>query len=87
MTAILRGLLGVLAALVVWELGAQLVAPLLGPVPPPTDVTADLVAVAETAGYWSSWQHTGCTSSVFSVRLITSTALSTRSSTTSSGTC
>ena len=35
-----RGIVGILAALVVWELGAQLDAPLLGPVgpPPPTDV-------------------------------------------------
>jgi sulfonate transport system permease protein len=56
MTAILRGIAGVIAALVVWELGAQLDAPLLGPVPPPTDVAADLVAVAQTSGYWSSWQ-------------------------------
>ena len=56
MTAILRGILGVLAALLVWELGAQLDVPLLAPLPPPTDVAADLVTVAGTSGYWSSWQ-------------------------------
>jgi NitT/TauT family transport system permease protein len=55
MTAIRRGIVGVLAALVVWELGARLDVPLLAPLPPPAAVARDLVAVAGTAGYWNSW--------------------------------
>ena len=56
MTAIRRGILGVLAALVVWELGAQLDAAARWPrcrrppTSPPTSST-----VARTSGYWSSW--------------------------------
>jgi sulfonate transport system permease protein len=55
MTAVWRGLAGVLAALLIWELGAQLDLPLLAPLPPPTEVAADLVEVAGTGGYWNSW--------------------------------
>ena len=55
MSAVWRGIAGVLAALLVWELGAQLDLPLLAPLPPPTEVAADLVDVAGSAGYWNSW--------------------------------
>jgi NitT/TauT family transport system permease protein len=55
MSAVWRGIAGVLAALLVWELGAQLDLPLLAPLPPPTAVASDLVQVAGTAGYWNSW--------------------------------
>jgi sulfonate transport system permease protein len=54
-TALRRGITGVLAALVVWEVGAQLGLPLLGAWPPPTEVGADLVDVAQSGGYWNSW--------------------------------
>jgi len=55
MTAVGRGILGVLAALLVWELGAQLDLPLLADWPPPTEVARDLVEVASSGGYWNSW--------------------------------
>jgi NitT/TauT family transport system permease protein len=55
MTALWRGIAGVLAALLIWEAGAQLDLPLLAPLPPPTAVASDLVQVAGTAGYWNSW--------------------------------
>ena len=55
MTALRRGILGVLAALLVWQLGAQLDAPFLARVPPPTAVVEDLVTLAQTGGYWNSW--------------------------------
>ena len=56
MTAVRRGILGVVAALLVWELGARLNLPLLAAWPPPTEVAQDLVEVASSGGYWSSWQ-------------------------------
>jgi NitT/TauT family transport system permease protein len=55
MRATLRGIAGVLIALLVWEAGAQLDLPLLAPLPPPTAVASDLVDVAGSAGYWNSW--------------------------------
>jgi sulfonate transport system permease protein len=55
MTAVRRGILGVLAALLVWELGARLDLPLLAAWPPPTEVAKDLVEVASSGGYWNSW--------------------------------
>jgi NitT/TauT family transport system permease protein len=54
-TALRRGIVGVLAALLLWELGARIDAPLIGVWPPPTDVAADLVDLAGSAGYWNSW--------------------------------
>jgi NitT/TauT family transport system permease protein len=54
-TALRRGILGVLAFLVLWELGARLDAPLIAPLPPPSDVAQELVALAGTGGYWNSW--------------------------------
>ena len=56
MTVVRRGIVGVLAALLVWELAARLNLPLLASWPPPTEVAKDLVEVASSAGYWSSWR-------------------------------
>jgi NitT/TauT family transport system permease protein len=55
MTTVRRGALGVAAAVVLWQAGAQLDAPLLAKLPPPTDVAADLVSLAGDGGYWNSW--------------------------------
>jgi NitT/TauT family transport system permease protein len=55
MTASRRGIVGVLAALILWELGAWLDVPLLAPLPPPSAVAEDLVDVAGTGSYWKSW--------------------------------
>jgi sulfonate transport system permease protein len=55
MRAVLRGVLGVLAALAIWELAAQLDIPPLADWPPPTAVASDFVEVAGSGGYWNSW--------------------------------
>lgn len=55
MSAVWRGIAGVLAALLLWQAGAQLDLPLLAPLPPPTAVAGDLVDVASSGGYWNSW--------------------------------
>ena len=45
-----------LAALLLWELGARDAARrCIGVWPPPTEVAADLVELAGSAGYWNSW--------------------------------
>jgi NitT/TauT family transport system permease protein len=56
MTAVRRGILGVVAGLLAWELAARLNLPLLAAWPLPTEVAQDLVEVASSGGYWSSWQ-------------------------------
>jgi NitT/TauT family transport system permease protein len=54
-TMVRRGVLGVAAAVALWEAGARVDAPLLAEIPPPSAVATDLVSLVGTGGYWNSW--------------------------------
>lgn len=59
--ALRRGVLGILVALLLWEVGTQLdewtglAVPFVAELPPPTAVAADFGELLTTPGYWSSW--------------------------------
>jgi NitT/TauT family transport system permease protein len=53
--ALWRGLAGLAAFGVLWELGTRLNAPVIGKVPSPVEVARAFAGLAGSAGYWSSW--------------------------------
>ena len=59
--ALRRGVLGVLVAVLVWELTTQLdewaglAVPFVAKLPAPTAVVTDFAALAGSPGYWNSW--------------------------------
>ena len=60
-TALWRGLVGILVAVVLWEILTQLddwagpAVPFVAALPAPTAVLADLAELVTSPGYWSSW--------------------------------
>ena len=56
-----RGVLAIVAALVLWEIGSRwdqwfgYTLPFIGLIPPPTDVAVAWVSVLPQPGYWESW--------------------------------
>lgn len=60
-TALWRGVVGVLVAVVLWEVSTQLdewvgvAVPFLAALPAPSEVAADFGELVLTPGYWSSW--------------------------------
>ena len=60
-TALWRGLVGILVAVALWEVGTQLddwagpAVPFVAALPAPTAVLADLAELVTSPGYWSSW--------------------------------
>ena len=60
-TALRRGVVGVLVAVLLWEVATQLdewvgvAVPFLAQLPAPTAVVADFGELVTTPGYWSSW--------------------------------
>jgi len=50
-----RGVIGILAFVVVWELATRLGLPVVGQLPAPSAVAADFVHLAASPGYWNSW--------------------------------
>jgi NitT/TauT family transport system permease protein len=60
-TALRRGVVGILVAVLLWEVATQLddwvgvAVPFLAKLPAPSAVVADVGELVTTAGYWSSW--------------------------------
>lgn len=60
-TAVRRGVVGVLLAVLAWEVATRLpdwtgiAVPMVSQFPPPTAVLDDFVKIAASAGYWNSW--------------------------------
>ena len=60
-TALRRGVVGILAALLLWEISTQLdewvgiAVPFVAQLPAPSAVVADFGELVATPGYWSSW--------------------------------
>lgn len=58
--AVVRGLVGIIAFVVLWELGTQadpwfgIAVPIVGGLPGPADVASQFVSLAGTAGFWQS---------------------------------
>ncbi|HVQ57773.1 MAG TPA: ABC transporter permease [Solirubrobacterales bacterium] len=57
--AVLRGALGILAFLALWELGARIDAPVVGVLPGPAEVASSFADLVGSGGYWSSWVASG----------------------------
>ena len=50
-----RGIFSIVAFTIIWEIGARIGAPIIGNVPPPSDVLKSLYVQLHQAYYWESW--------------------------------
>ncbi len=56
---ILRGALGILAFLALWEIGTRIEAPVVGVLPGPSEVVDSFGHLVGSEGYWESWVQSG----------------------------
>lgn len=54
--ALIRGIIAIFAFILLWEICSRLNVPIIGNIPPPSDVFATLLVQVRDAYYWLSWK-------------------------------